>query len=158
MGGGDPAAKARIASQLPSLPQNIELTESEAVAYMQRLASFVPALAVPFDALKSGVTCAADYGVIAAKVFIAPTLTEAAGVVVVSLGQTQQALRIAGQCLVAHVLGGGDGQFDPCMEKFYYDAVVNGIQDRYFVLLGGTHSSACAVVSGPYSAVNKIPF
>ena len=35
LGGGDPAAKARISSQLPSLPQNIELTESEAVSYMQ---------------------------------------------------------------------------------------------------------------------------
>jgi len=136
---------------LPILEGTIEVTDSEAVGYMQRLTALFPGVATAFGALTTGVSCAIEQGVMTAKVIITEDFTMAVGVVIFSYGQIQQGLQIAAGCFLNEVLGGGDAQFSPCLQKFYYDAVTDGVPDTYYVFIGGTHTSMCDAAAREYS-------
>jgi len=103
LGGGDPAAVRRINAQLPDVPEDIQLTGTEAVGYIEKIVAVVPALAPNFKLLSSSVSCLLDYGVVGAKAYLTPDLRAAAAVVIVSGTQAQQLPQIALQCFVGDV-------------------------------------------------------
>jgi hypothetical protein len=161
LSGGDPAAVARMSAQLPVVSQDYQLTGTEAVSYMQKVAAFVPALGTTFSALSTGVRCAIDYGVVGAKVYVTTDLRAAAGLVVLSQQQTQNLGSIAARCLLQHILGGGPGTasiWSPCARRYRYDAITNGVQDRYYVLVGGTNTASCELITNFHARFKPVPF
>lgn len=160
-GGGplsdDQAAYARIQTQLPSIGNYYVLNDDEALLYAGRIAQFIPAVAAPFTYFQKASTCVLNNGVIAARMFVEPGLTEALGVLVVSGQQLQNLPMIAAKCIGSSVLGGGaGGAFNPCYEQFYYDAISAGVVDRYYVFVAGTNNN-CGRVTDSYSQYEPTP-
>lgn len=121
---GDPAAVERMNAQLPNIPADIQITGSDAVSYIKKIVSIIPQLAPTFDALDASVSCAVDYGIIGAKVYITTDLRAAAGILILSRAQLQQLPKAALGCLIKRVTGSGPGaNFEPCMRRYYYDSV-----------------------------------
>lgn len=163
-GGGplsaDAQAVARIELQLPAIPQDLQLTGLQALEYAGRLASAFPGLAPAFNGLNQVARCAIQHGVIGAKAYITPELTAAGVMVVLSRGQLQQLPQIALRCFFSGVMGGGltEGGFSPCIRQYFYDAAINGVADRYFVVVGGTNTASCDLLESFHRRFNPTPF
>jgi hypothetical protein len=145
---GDQAAAARIQAQYPPPPVgDFTVTDSEAFAYISRLAQLFPGLNEAMSALKEAGTCAINYGVIGAKLYVTPDFQEAGAIVVVSAGQAQQLPAIAAKCALNRVLGGGpSGGFNPCFESYEIRDRVNNVDDNYYILVAGTNQAWCDYV------------
>jgi len=163
-GGGplnnDVEAVARINQQFPEIPELHQRTGAEALDYANRLTAAIPALAPPFQAVLTVANCGTDYGVIGAKAFIDPNYEAAGVMVVLSRNQLQQLPRIAVSCFLDSVLGSGPTEegYSPCIRQYYYDRNMDGVVDRYFVIVGATHENYCSYLESVHSSFNKQSF
>jgi hypothetical protein len=92
---------------MPTYNNAIQLDDSDALGYAEKVANYIPAVSQTFAAVKTGAQCLLDNGVVGARAYILPDRTMATAIVIVSQGQLQQMPQIAAQCLIANVLGGG---------------------------------------------------
>ncbi len=157
--GGDPAAVARLKELLPTFTNAVQLDDSEALGYAEKVASFIPAVGQTFNAIKSGAQCLLDNGVVGARAYILPDRSMASAVVIVSQGQLAQMPQIAAQCLLATVLGGGPGSvWDPCARTYNFRAQsTDGTIDHYFVLAVSTSSAGCEDIAAFHHRFSPTP-
>lgn len=156
--GGGPlsadAAVARITAQLPEVATGIQLSGADALGYARKLVQHIPQVQPVFSTVDSIVTCGMNYGVIAMRVYIDSDFSSASLMMVLSHGQLQQLPQIALSCFVDSAVTGGGGTFAPCLDQYYYDRVTDGVPDRYFVVVAGTHTANCPALKDwhtPYS-------
>lgn len=155
LSGGDPKAVARINALLPTLGEDIQLSGSDAISYAQQVANLIPAMSRTFSAFFTGANCALSYGVLGVRAYVRPDLTAASAIVILSQGQLQQAPQIAARCLVAEVLGGG-GTWNPCAKTYNFAAQVDGVADRYYVLIVST-TQACETIAAQHQRFSPSP-
>lgn len=158
-GGGDAAAVARMNAQLPAVPQDYQLSGVDAISYVTKVQAVLPQLSTPFRLVSTAASCAIRYGVVGAKVYVTRDLTQAAAIAIVSRRGVEQLPSIAARCLVSEVFGGGPGAlWDPCARRYYYDSVVNGVDDRYYVMVVGTNSASCDLIQSAHQRFNPVSY
>ena len=93
--------------------------------------------------------CLTRYGVAAAGAYIKPDLSAAGVMLVVSGTQLQQLGEIAVRCALDTVIdtgdvsGGGPSGFQPCVYRYYYDSTLDGVSDRFFVVVAAMNETTC---------------
>ena len=155
--GGDPAAVARIEAQLPVFLGYTPYNGDQALSFINDMVRVFPALA-PLSSVTKVVGCAIEYGVVAARGYLAPDFSHGGAVVVVSHMHIQPAnlATIGAKCFIFDVLGGGPG-FQPCLTSYMIDNQVEGVNDRYYVFVGGSFGGFCDAVRMAHSAFNPRP-
>jgi hypothetical protein len=150
----DAAAVQRIDDQFnpvdSAVGSDYKVSGSDALSYIKDVAAFAPELSPEFSNLLTEANCALNYGIIDAKAYLTPDLTEAGAIVVLSHRTAQQLATAALKCLVSQVIGGGPGapsEFQPCFTSFMiYDSVDN-ISNYYYFYVAGTDASWCTLVT-----------
>jgi hypothetical protein len=142
--GGDPEAVARIKAQLPDSPSDFQFVDSAAVTYAKQLVSVIPSVGPAFSAVEQLVDCGTDYGVLAAKAYVARDYRAGGAVVILSADRLSNLPQIALSCFADRLVsGGGFGGLSPCITRYSYVSVYEGFEDRYYVLVAGTHQPVC---------------